>query len=80
MKSVKTCDTCKHYSQTMRCKLFGKVSLYSGAVFQATVSEARTDDHCGFEGRYWEPTTPTRTYSLRDATSSNCDPQPSEHS
>jgi len=54
--SIKTCDSCKHYMPSMRCNLFGKISLLSGVVYSSTVFEVRHDDYCGEEGRYWEPT------------------------
>jgi len=53
--SIRTCDTCRNYAPNMQCKLFGRVSLLSGAVYKATVFEARLGEHCGQEGKYWEP-------------------------
>jgi len=49
---ILTCNTCVHYSRSMRCKLFGRVSLISGEVYTASVFEAREEDLCGVEGRY----------------------------
>lgn len=55
--SIRTCNTCKHQTLDGKCRLFGKVSLVSGAIYSNAAMLTRTPELCGEEGKYWESMT-----------------------
>jgi hypothetical protein len=54
-ENLRTCGTCKHQTVDGKCRLFGKVSLVTGEMYQHPAMYTRNSELCGEEGMYWEP-------------------------